>query len=759
MTLVSYSPSAVRPTSRSGYVWRQLLLPVPVDEKRVSSFLVALSGLSRAPFVVFEVISRYGEVVWRLGTEPWALQSVHALALAHLPGVRFADPDEQTIASGGDFSPHRYAYLASDTVATNNAEAARVHFTGSAFHPLKTSAHEAVTRSLLAVLAGVRRGETVRVQLVCGRRLRPRSAPKAPQVPAPSRDEVRSLQEPGFEAAVRISAAAHTTAKARWLVSQTAAALKGLELPPVRLQVWRTSPKALVEARSPWLLPMHLRASEIPGLLAWPLAEDLPGVASVHPIALAPSPGAVIRRGVGKRLLGRSVTSPGLSVGLSEEDSLRHLHLIGPTGVGKSTLMAHLALADIHAGHGVVVVDPKGDLVADIAARIPDEVLEEVVIISGKDSTPVGINPLVGARDPDLSAEVLLGIMHSLYADSWGPRTHDILHACLLTLARRGDASLVMVPLLLTNPGFRRSITGREAKRDPLGLGAFWAWYEALSDGERQQAIAPLLNKLRPILLRPQLRAIFGQRRPTFQFADIFAQGAMADGQRRPRVVLVDLSKGRLGEEAAQLLGSVVVSLVWQAALGRAALQAMGRRPVMVHIDEVQDYLRLPGDLSSALAQARGLGVGLTLAHQHLGQLPKPLLKAVLANARSRVAFTLTGEDAKTLANLSGGLLTAADYQQLPAFEAYAQVLAGGELQPPCSLRTTALTAPLRHAREAVTLSRRRWGQALDDIEADLITLAGHRPSTPDSPAAPIGRIRRPHQGFGQQATQDGGAP
>ena len=185
----------------------------------------------------------------------------------------------------------------------------------------------------------------------------------------------------------------------------------------------------------------------------------------------------------------------------------------------------------------------------------------------------------------------------------------------------------------------------------------------------------------------------------------------------------------------------------------------MGRRPVMVHIDEVQDYLRLPGDLSSALAQARGLGVGLTLAHQHLGQLPKPLLKAVLANARSRVAFTLTGEDAKTLANLSGGLLTAADYQQLPAFEAYAQVLAGGELQPPCSLRTTALTAPLRHAREAVTLSRRRWGQALDDIEADLITLAGHRPSTPDSPAAPIGRIRRPHQGFGQQATQDGGAP
>jgi len=373
-------------------------------------------------------------------------------------------------------------------------------------------------------------------------------------------------------------------------------------------------------------------------------------------------------------------------------------------------------------------------------------VLEETVILSGKDSQPVGINPLAGTRDPDLAADVLLGVLHSLYSDSWGPRTHDILHASLLTLARRGDASLVMVPLLLTNPGFRRSITGREAKRDPLGLGAFWAWYEALSDGERQQAISPLLNKLRPILLRPQLRAIFGQRYPRFHFSDVFAPGPGRDGRKRPRVVLVNLAKGALGSEAAQLLGSVVVSLVWQAALGRAALQAFGRRPVMLHIDEVQDYLRLPGDLGDALAQARGLGMGLTLAHQHLGQLPKALLRGVMTNARSRVAFTLTGDDAGLLAKRSGGLLVPADYQQLPAFHAYAHLLAGGDLQPPTLIRTTPPTPARRHPNEAALVSRRRYGQSLTDIETDLAALipGPHTKNNGTSQTETIGRVRRP---------------
>lgn len=733
--------------SRSGLVWRQLVLPVPVDEARVRSFLAAVVTVTGSPSVVFEAIGSGGRVLWRLGTEPWAVRDIHALALAHLPRIRLLDPSQQTIVpepSRVELHLHRAAHLASDVVATTPpASAAALRFDGAVTAPLRVEATETVTRSLLSVLASAKGKESIRLQLVCGGRLKPRTPHEQPGRPKAAREVQQHLREPGFVVALRVSASAGSEPRARALVRTVAAALKGLEVPGSRLRIWKSSLTAVVEARSSWWLPMPLRISELPVFLAWPLSEGLPGVASAHPVVLPPSP-AVPSKG---RLLGQAAAeAQERPVALTAEDSLRHLHLLGPTGVGKSTLMAHLALQDITAGRGVVVIDPKGDLVADIATRIPSRYMDEVVILDAADEAPVGINPLVGSKDPDLAADVLLGVMHSLYADSWGPRTHDILHACLLTLARRGDASLVMVPLLLTNPGFRRSVTGRVAKHDPMGLGAFWAWFEVMSDGERQQVIAPLMNKLRPILLRPQLRAVFGQRRPRFDLTDIFGLrgGLTEDGQKRPRVVLVNLAKGALGEEAARLLGSIVVALVWQAALGRTALQAFQRRPVMVHIDEVQEYLRLPGDLGSALAQARGLGVGFTLAHQHLGQLPKDFKAGVMANARSRVAFSLSRDDARAIAALNRGELVAEDYQSLPRYHAYASLLVNGEAAPPFSLRTAALDGPLRAVEAAQQQSRARFGQALSDVERDLLDLVGGGPGDDAYTGDQIGRVRRP---------------
>lgn len=737
--------------SRSRLVWRQLVLPVPVSEARVRSFLSAVVTVTGSPTVVFEAIGSGGTVLWRIGTEPSAVRDIHALALAHLPGVRLVDPSLQAVSGSidlDDLHSDPSAHLRSNIVATTPpAAAASLRFDGTVTEPLRIDGAESVTRSLLSVLASAKSKELIRLQLVCGTRLKPRIPWEKQGQPKPSREVQQHLRESGFVVALRASASAGSEGRARALVRNVAASLKGLEVPGARLRVWKSSLSAVVEARSSWWLPMQLRTSELPAFLAWPLVEGLPGVANAHPIMLSPSP-AVPSKG---RLIGDAATAPpgNRPVALSAEDSLRHLHLLGPTGVGKSTLMANLVLQDVSAGRGVVVIDPKGDLVADIATRIPGQYMDDLVILDAADEAPIGMNPLVGARDPDLAADVLLGVMHSLYADSWGPRTHDILHACLLTLARRGDASLTMVPLLLTNPGFRRSVTGREAKRDPMGLGAFWAWFEAMSDGERQQAIAPLMNKLRPILLRPQLRGVFGQRRPRFDLMDIFGLrgGRTESAKKRPRVVLVSLAKGALGEEAARLLGSIVVALVWQAALGRAALQAFQRRPVMVHIDEVQDYLRLPGNLGSALAQARGLGVGFTLAHQHLGQLPKDLKAGVMANARSRVAFSLSRDDARTIAALSQGELAPEDYQSLPRYHAYASLLVSGETQPPFSLCTTALGKPLRSLDSAQGQSRVRFGQPLSDVERELMDLIeGGTASTGNGNGngEQIGRVRRP---------------
>lgn len=711
------------PMGSSGLVWRQLVLPVPVDQSRVQGFFAAVATMPGDPLVVCEAVGSGGSVRWRIGAQPGAVRSVQALALAHLPGVRLARP---ALASLERDSGER---LFRDDLGTAGSVAVAVlRYRRCGPSTLRGEVAESVTRSVLAVLASARAHETIRLQLVLGPRQRPQ-APVTTTGTAGSggvdrRQAEAVLREHGFRAVLRVSASTRCRDRSRALVWAVAAALRNLEAPHTGLQVWRSSVRALITARLPWLAEMELRPSQIAAVVGWPLCLGLPGVASAHPRVL-PVPAAVASTpsAGGVRVLGRGADDPARLVALAPEASLRHLHLLGPTGVGKSTLMAHLALQDASAGHGVVIIDPMGDLVRIIAARLPAPLLRRTVVLDATDACPVGINPLVGGRDPDLAADLLLGVFRSLYADSWGPRTQDILHACLLTLARRGDASLLMVPLLLTHPGFRRSVTGRMVRQDPLGLGSFWSWFEALSDGERHQAIAPLMNKLRPILLRPQLRAVLGQRAPRFTWNEVLATST--DPQKaKPPIVLVSLAKGVLGQEASALLGSVIVTLIWQAALERVRAPRAHRHPVMLHIDEVQDYLRLPGDLSTALAQARGLGLGLTLSHQHLGQLPRALLSGIMANALSRVAFALPRDDARAIASLSGGLLEAEDYQQLPAYSAYASLLAGGRSQPPLSLRTLPLAPPLRDPQHAWQASRQHYGQPLGDIEVDLARLA-----------------------------------
>ena len=204
---------------------------------------------------------------------------------------------------------------------------------------------------------------------------------------------------------------------------------------------------------------------------------------------------------------------------------MHHLHLVGPTGTGKSTLLANLICQDIADDRAVVVIEPKGDLVDDVLARIPVERQDDVVLLDPNDTAPVGLNPLVAhAQRPELVADRVLAVFKQMYGKNIGPRSADILYAGLLTLAQRGDASLVALPLLLTNPGFRRSLTA--GIRDPLTLEPFWASYEAWSDGERATAIAPVMNKLRP-LLRPGLRGVLGQRHPRFDIRQVFTERKM----------------------------------------------------------------------------------------------------------------------------------------------------------------------------------------------------------------------------------------
>jgi hypothetical protein len=529
-----------------------------------------------------------------------------------------------------------------------------------------------------------------------------------------------------FACVGRVGITAATPARTRALAVAMLAALRTAEAPGVQIKLVKESSHRLNEAVSPWLWPYSLNLLEILGLLGWPLGEkSLPGFSRkvsrwFRPDERLPAHG---------RVLGLS-TAPGQrrALGLSIEDARHHLHVLGPTGTGKSTLLANLALADIAAGRAVVAIDPKGDVVNDIMSRVPPNRIDDVVVIDPAESRlPIGLNPLVThGRNAELVADQVLAVFRGL-SESWGPRLEVVLHAALLTLARRGDASLCALPALLTTPAVRARL---RAGNDDLALDQFWGWFEGLSPGEQQQVVAPVLTRLQPVLLRPTVRAMIGQLSPRFRTEEIFT---------KRKIVLVALRRGVIGPEAAALIGSLFVAELWQAVLARTAIAPERRHVVAVYADEFQDYVHLPTDLADALAQARGLGVALTLAHQHLAQLPGPLRAAVLANARSRVCFQLAGDDAQAMARLSGGQLEAQDFQRLPRFEAYAQLVAGGEVTEFASLRTEPLSPTSNGADTVREMSRNRYGRPVDEVEAEIRSLLEGEPEDRGA----VGRRRR----------------
>lgn len=603
--------------------------------------------------------------------------------------------------------------------------------------PLRLDDPGALSRSLLTALAHLGRHERLVLQWLLGPPLSPRVVPStmpgqpaeswsrallaAPwSAPAPldseARKALRTKQgEPGWRAIGRLAVQAAGVARQRQLLGQVVDALRAAQAPGISLIIRAEPPGRVASVRRPWRWPLALNASELLVLSSWPVGStsDLPVRRTGS--RLLPASRAVPTAG---RLIGRG-TWPGAerTLGLSTDDSLRHLHLLGPTGVGKSTLLLNLIIQDLRAGRAVVVIEPKGDLIAAVLERIPEGRLADVVLLDPTDQQrPVGLNPLAGAgQAPELVADQLLAVFHGLYAAHWGPRTQDILHASLLTLAGVPGMTLVGLPLLLSDPAFRRRLVGQ--LKDPIALEPFWAGFEAWSEAERTAAIAPVMNKLRPFILRPQLRRVIGQARPRFQLRQVFTER---------KVLLANLSKGQLGPEGSALLGSLLVAQLWEAILERGRLAPQRRHPVMVFIDEFQDYLHLPTDLSDALAAARGLGVGLHLAHQHLHQLSPEMRSAVLANARSRVCFQLGSEDARSMAATTG-LLEAEDFQTLGSYEVYAALVAQGSVQPWCSARTAA--PPARTSRPAAvwTASRERYGTPPDEIDAGLQGLVGDR--------------------------------
>ncbi|GAB3990711.1 type IV secretory system conjugative DNA transfer family protein [Nocardioides marmoraquaticus] len=550
----------------------------------------------------------------------------------------------------------------------------------------------------------------------------------------------RRIGQAGMAACLRLGVSASTRERRRRLLTGLLGGLSTAKAPGTYLRLTPEPIRRLNRASRPLLWEFVPAAAELVGLLAWPLGDaDLPGLPPMHPRRMPPSP-ALIRQHrtyAPERVIGMSTAAgPRVTIGVRPRDALHHLVALGPTGSGKSTALLHLIGADIAAGRPVLVIDPKRQLIDDVVARaVPAERIDDVVLLDPDEQRVVGFNPLdVGSRDPDVVVDGLLAVFAAVFADGWGPRTQDILHSGLLTLARvgatrarRGEPpfTLLDLPRLFTDRAFRHSVVGHVA--DDPGLGQFWAWYEAQTSPAQAAALAAPLNKLRQYLLRPSLRRILGQPQPPLRVRDLF---------RDRKVVLVPLNEGLIGPITARLLGGLLLAEAWSATLERAGERQPERRPASIYVDEVHNYLATPTSIEAALAASRSLGVAWHVAHQFRAQLPPGMRAAVDSNARNKLIFRpLDPRDAAAAAQQAPGL-EALDFMTLGQFEAYATLVVDGASQPWVSLRTQAPPPETGLADVIRARSRERYGEP-------TITTTGAPTPADAPPRTPIGRKRK----------------
>ena len=708
-------------------VWHHIRFALPLAQDAAVGLVERILADASLGRVVLELRACGGQATWAVGSQ--AGERLVSLVRELVPGCR--------VSRG---------------CARRAVDQAVVVSTRPVGAGLATERLVAVVRAVLAALAATAEGEELVVQLQLGRRFSPQVLGRVePQgwlellglVPVPSLSGERGRRMRAqvgrhrAAACLRLGVRAASPLRQRVLLQGLLGALRLLEGPGVRLRARTEHPAKLDSVRRPWRAGLELGAGEIVAMAGWPVGEGaLPATPSAHPRVL-PLP---VARETQRAFATGAADQAGERLGISIGDALYHTVLLGPTGAGKSTALAHLALADIHAGRGVLLIDPKTDLVADILARIPEQRRNDVVVIDPTSSRPVGINPLARAQtargaasssssvgggmpgsgaSPELVADTVLATFKGVFAESWGVRVEQVLAAALVTLARTPGATLVDLPLVLTNAAYRQRLIAASGA-DPLGTGQFWAAYEALSEAQRQQWVGPVLTRLQPFLIRPHLRATLGQATPSFDLGEVFT---------RRRIVLVSLNKGVLGAESARLLGSLLVGQLWPLILARAAVESSRRHVVSVFIDEVQDYLSLPGSLADALAQARSLGAAFHLAHQYRGQLPAALKAGIDANARNKIIFSLSAADAAELARQAIDL-EAADFQLLPRFGVYARTMHHGRENPWCHATTLPPTPAVQDALALRASSQTRYGQDAAQTEAALLARIGQHGET-----------------------------
>jgi hypothetical protein len=358
----------------------------------------------------------------------------------------------------------------------------------------------------------------------------------------------------------------------------------------------------------------------------------------------------------------------GVPFGIKQADRLSHIYVIGKTGVGKSTLIETLALQDIEAGRGFALIDPHGDLVERVNTAVPETARHRVRYLDAPDtSQPFGYNPLRRVRDDKIPLAVsgMLETLKKLWPDAWGVRMEHVLRNSLHALLEQEEARLPDILRLYSEESYRRKVTKRLRNRT---VRQFWiSEFEHYHYRQRADAVAPIQNKLGALLADPTLYRILVEPEIDLRFR------SMMDGGE---VLLVNLSKGELGEDSSHLLGGLIVSTLGLAAFSRADMPETSRRPFALFIDEFQSFTTLM--LVNMMAELRKSGISMVLAHQHLHQLEPEIRSAVLGNGGTLISFRVGAEDAPMLAREFQPKFDTRDLLSLPNREIYLILMIDG---------------------------------------------------------------------------------
>lgn len=404
--------------------------------------------------------------------------------------------------------------------------------------------------------------------------------------------------------------------------------------------------------------------------------------------------------------------------GIKEDDRRRHMYVIGKSGMGKTNLLENLAIQDIKHGKGIAFVDPHGDSAEKLIKAIPANRINDVVYFNPADQDfPIAFNVMekVGAEYRHLIASGLIGVFKKLWADSWGPRLEYILRNAILALLEYPGSTLLGVTRILVDKDYREKVVAKIT--DPV-VRSFWVdEFTKWNDRVLQEVISPIQNKVGAFLTTSLIRNIIGQTTSSFDIRDIM------DNQK---ILILNLSKGRVGEDASALLGAMMITKIQLAAMERVDMLEEDRKDFYLYVDEFQNFAT--ESFANILSEARKYRLDLILANQYVEQIDEKVASAIFGNAGTIISFRVGATDAEFLEKEFTPIFLAPDIINLPKYNIYLKLMIdgiAGDAFSATTLPPISLTETVGNEQKVIVNSRERYASSRQDVEDKIRRWSG----------------------------------